>query len=78
MNLSMRGCYENTKDRHVWVVAILSSLICAAAAVGQTSATREDVTAVVHIPYDFWLAGTRLPAGDYSLSPGAASGGVLE
>jgi hypothetical protein len=28
---------------------------------------------MAHIPYDFWIGGTRLPAGDYSISPGAAS-----
>lgn len=27
-----------------------------------------ELIGTVHIPYDFWIAGKRLPAGDYSLS----------
>jgi hypothetical protein len=38
-------------------------------ALAQTSAPLSTHPARVHIPYDFWIEGTHLPAGDYILSP---------
>ena len=52
----------------LWIIAILSSLPSANVAFGLTP-----VNATAHIPYDFWIGGTRLPAGDYSVSAGAPS-----
>ena len=56
-----------------WIIVILSCALSANAASGQTALVRGPATAAAHIPYDFWIGGTRLPAGDYSVSPGAPS-----
>jgi hypothetical protein len=52
----------------VLIISMLSSLTSANLAFGQTP-----MSATAHIPYDFWIGGTRLPAGDYSVSSGPAS-----
>jgi hypothetical protein len=53
----------------LWIIAILCCLSRTSVAFGQTAARN----AMAHIPYDFWIGGTHLPAGDYSISTGVAS-----
>lgn len=55
------------------IIAILSCLPYTGVAFGQTPSPRVPMPATAHIPYDFWIAGTLLPAGDYFVSPGAPS-----
>lgn len=53
----------------VFGIFVLGFLVVAAGvAVGQT-APSSTTTITVQIPYDFWIVGTRLPAGEYTLSP---------
>lgn len=57
----------------LWIVTIFFCLPLSHIAFGQTEASTTSTTATAHIPYDFWIGETLLPAGDYSISPGAAS-----
>ena len=40
---------------------------------GQTAPPSTAITATAHIPFDFWIEGNPLPAGDYSVSVDGAS-----
>ena len=51
----------------IFVIAFL--VVAAGVAVGQTNGSGSTTTTTVQIPYDFWIVGTRLPAGDYTISP---------
>lgn len=57
----------------LWVIAILFGLSRPDIAFGQTPTPRVPASLTAHIPFDFWIGGTRLPAGDYSISPGVPS-----
>jgi hypothetical protein len=43
-------------------------LLLVTAMYGQSNAPRPTRSATAQIPYDFWVEGTLLPAGDYTLS----------
>jgi hypothetical protein len=43
-------------------------LVLAAVLQAQTSSNIAERTITAHIPYDFWVEGALLPAGDYTLS----------
>jgi hypothetical protein len=51
-------------------IFLIAFLVAAAGvAVGQTNGSGTTPTTTVQIPYDFWIVGTRLPAGEYTISP---------
>ena len=51
----------------IFLIAFL--VVAAGVAVGQTNGSASTPTITVQIPYDFWIVGTRLPAGEYAISP---------
>jgi hypothetical protein len=55
------------------VIAILFGLSRPDIAFGQTPTPRVPASLTAHVPFDFWIGGTPLPAGDYSISPGVPS-----
>jgi hypothetical protein len=55
------------------MVIVLCCIPWADVAFGQTAPVRAPVTGMAQIPYDFWIAGTLLPAGNYSISPSVPS-----
>ena len=63
----------NTRNFITFFIAIFVSLPFANIASSQAVRARTEVTATAHIPFDFWVGGALLPAGDYSISPGAPS-----
>ena len=51
-------------------IFLIAFLVAAAGvAVGQTNGSDSTLATTVQIPYDFWIVGTRLPAGEYAISP---------
>ena len=55
------------------MVATLLWAPCVDAVFGQTASRPTAITATAHIPFDFWMEDTPLPAGDYSISVDVAS-----
>src|SRR5690349_5662711 len=53
----------------VGIFLITFMVVAAGVAVGQTNGSDSTLTTTVQIPYDFWIVGTRLPAGEYAISP---------
>src|SRR5215475_6940205 len=53
----------------IGIFLLVSLFVAAGVAVGQTKALPSTPRITAQIPYDFWIVATRLPAGQYTLSP---------
>jgi hypothetical protein len=53
----------------IGITAIIFIVATAGAAVSEANAVHSGSSARAQIPYDFWIVGTHLPAGEYTLSP---------
>jgi hypothetical protein len=77
---SNRGVFTNCgvvmkilKSVTLWIVLVLCCIQWADVAFGQTPPACAPVNGIAQIPYEFWIAGTLLPAGNYSISPSVPS-----
>jgi len=55
-------------ERSFITFSIIILVLATLTAAQTTSPSSSTSTATAHIPYDFWIEGTFLPAGDYTLS----------
>src|SRR4051812_39821517 len=55
-------------ERSFITFSIIILVLATLTAAQSTTPSSSTSTATVHIPYDFWIEGTFLPAGDYTLS----------
>jgi hypothetical protein len=53
----------------IGITAIIFIVANAGAAESEANAVQPASATRAQIPYDFWIVGTRLPAGEYTLSP---------
>jgi hypothetical protein len=57
-----------SKASNISIATIALLLVLAGTAFGQNANSEEKSGDTAHIPYDFWIADARLPAGDYTIS----------